>query len=46
MKISYSCLIVAVVIGLGTVTADPAGKIRISVIRKSVIERFLLHIYF
>ena len=31
MKISYSCLIVAVavVIGLGTVTAAPAGKIRI-----------------
>ena len=29
MKISYSCLIVAVVIGLGTVTAAPVGKIRI-----------------
>merc|ERR1712212_1178048 len=28
MKISYSCLIVAVVIGLGTVTAAPAGDVK------------------
>merc|ERR1712055_145195 len=28
MKISYSCLIVAVVIGLGTVTADPADHVK------------------
>merc|ERR1711970_773790 len=28
MKISYSCLIVAVVIGLGTVTATPADDVK------------------